>query len=295
MEEPQRKRFNPVTVAVHGTAIALLLGIAGYLVYKVRSDPAPTPAKATPDRSLQDAVSDIRKWIEDKRVELQPPPPAPAKPQAPSQAETRGRAITSVGKGRAQYPRDKDQLAGPLLPLEPNRTWKYAVTVDPPTWRNVVLTYRVPRENGKLVAYTDFTHAGGAMQFRLGALEAGDPAHANVRFPGFFLHSAYISFPLKPGQRVSWGWPWQPVRPGRIKQFEGEVKGWEQVTVPLGTFDAVRIDAVIRYLDNGNIGGSARETIWLAPRVQGVVKVVREGVAPDEGFKRIVAELVEFK
>jgi hypothetical protein len=295
VEEPPRKRFDAATLAFHGTAIALVVVIAGYLLYKVRTDPEPAPVTAK-DGSVADVASDIRKWIEDKRAELQPsPPPAPAKPQAPARAETQGRAITSVGKGKAQYPRDKDQLKGPLLPLEANRVWRYSVSVDPPTWRDVALTYRVPLENGHLVAYTDFTHSAGSMRFRLGALEAGDPAHANVRFPGFFLHAAYIAFPLAPGQRVTWSWPWQPVRPGRIKQFEGEVKGWEQVTVPLGTFEAVRIDAVIKYIDNGHIGGTARETIWLSPRAQGVVKVVREGVAPDEGFKRIVAELAEFK
>ena len=257
MDEP-RRRLDPAALVVHGAALAAILGIALFVLYEMRSAPSPAPVAAPDESKLQDAVAEIRKWIEEKRA-------------APS------------GQG-----------AGGLLPREPNHVWRYAVTVDPPTWRDIALTYRVPSEGGRLVAYTDFTHAGGKMQFRLGAMQPGDPAHANVRFPGFFLHSAYLPYPLKPGQRVTWGWAWQG-RSGGVKQFEGVVKGAERITVPLGTFEAVRIDVVIKYIDNGKLAATSRETIWVAPQAHGIVKIVRDGVAPDEGFRRIVAELAEYR
>ena len=259
MDDEPRKRLDRPALVVHGIAIAAIVGIAAFVLYKMGSQPE--PQQAAQDRGMQDAVSDIRKWIEEKRTELQPEP-APA--------------------------------TGALVAQEPNHVWRYAVSVDPQTWRDIALTYRVPRENGRLVVDTHFTHAGGEMRFRLGRLEAGDPAHANVRFPGFFLHSAYLPYPLQPGQRVTWGWSWQG-RAGGIKQFEGVVKGTERVSVPLGTFEAVRIDAVIKYLDKGKVAATSRETIWVAPQVHGIVKIVRDGVAPDEGFKRIVAELAEYR
>ncbi len=280
-DEPTRKRFDATTLAFHGTLITLLLAVAIYLVFKLlAAPPAETPSSITgDDRRLQDAVSDIRNWIEQKRSELQPEQTPPPQARAPTPAIPPIAAM---------------QGAGALVPREPNHVWRYAVTVEPPTWRDIALTYRVPSEGGRLVAYTDFTHAGGKMQFRLGAMQPGDPAHANVRFPGFFLHSAYLPYPLRPGQRVTWGWAWQG-RAGGIKQFEGVVKGPERVTVPLGTFDAVRIDAVINYIEKSKVAATSRETLWVAQQAHGIVKIVREGVAPDEGFRQIVAELTEYK
>jgi len=275
-DEP-RKRLDRPALVFHGIAIAAIVGIAVFLLYRMGREPE-RPRQAAEDSRLQDAVTDIRKWIEEKRSEAQPEPAPPA----PS---------------RRQLPPDLPPAvpgAGALLTQEANHVWRYAVSVDPQTWRDIALTYRVPRENGHLVVDTHFTHAAGEMRFRLGRLEAGDPAHANVRFPGFFLHSAYIPYPLKPGQRLTWGWPWQG-RAGGVKQFEGEVKGVERITVPLDTFEAVRIDAVIKYIDKGSVAATSRETIWVAPRVHGIVRIVREGVAPDEGFRRIVAELAEYR
>ena len=39
----------------------------------------------------------------------------------------------------------------------------------------------------------------------------------------------------------------------------------------------------------------ARETLWYAPKLSQVVKVLREGRTPDEGSSRIVAQLAEYR
>jgi len=215
------------------------------------------------------------------KKEVDKPRPA-AKAQAPAPATT------------APAPAAKDRPAkAPEIPAQ-IRSWRYAVQVEPQAWRDITLTYAIVSERGKPIAYADFVHAGGKARFRLGALEPGDPAHANVRFPGFFLHQAYLKPPFEKGQRVAWSWPWQPVREGRIKQFEGVVHGWEVVKVPHGSHQAARIEAKILYVEKGRVQAESRETIWIAPEV-GIVKVVREGAAPDESSRRIVAELAELR
>ena len=85
------------------------------------------------------------------------------------------------------------------------------------------------------------------------------------------------------------------MRPGRIKRYEAEVQRWEEVTVPAGTFRAALIVADLHYVDEGKARAKSRETLWYAPATGQLVKVVREGKAPDESSQRIVAELVSHK
>jgi hypothetical protein len=179
--------------------------------------------------------------------------------------------------------------------VEAGRTWRYAVVVEPPTWRDATLTYRTQRENAGIGVLTDFVYAGGKMNFHLGSYAAGHPSHANTRFPGFFMHPSYFKQPLEPGQKLSWGWAWQPVREGRVKRYEGRVLRWEDVTVPAGTFRAAVIEADLYYVEAGQTRAQAKETLWYAPQAAQLVKVVREGRTPDEGSTRIVAELAEYR
>jgi hypothetical protein len=70
---------------------------------------------------------------------------------------------------------------------------------------------------------------------------------------------------------------------------------WENVQVPAGTFSAAVIEAELSYLEEGKVQARARETLWYAPTLSQVVKVVRDGRTPDEGSSRIVAELAEYR
>jgi hypothetical protein len=173
--------------------------------------------------------------------------------------------------------------------------WRYQVSVEPPIWTQVTLDYIsfVSQADGALKINTEFQHSKGSMRFELGAFEAGHPSHANTRFPGFFLHPSYFALPLRPGQKLSWGWAWQPVAAGRMKRYEGRVTRMEDVTVPAGTFRAAVIEADLYYIEAGQVRAQAKETIWYAPEVQ-IVKVVRDGRTPDESSSRIVAELKSF-
>lgn len=279
------RRHDPLALAFHGVAIVVIVALAGYLLFAVRSQPP--SAKAPAERAwiagtLDEIATSVRNTV--GRQQAPAPKPAAAKPQA--------RAKPAPGPA--------GQITGTLIPyVEAGRTWRYAVRVEPPVWRDITLSYHTLQEGEGLAVQADFRHAGGANRFRLGRLAAGDPAHANSRFPGFFLHAAYIEFPLHPGQALTWQWPWrepnQPARPGRIKRYEGTVTGWQVLKVPAGEYNTVRIDATLQYIENGRVHAAVRETLWIAPKVLQVLRVEREGKAPDEAASRIVAELVEFR
>ncbi len=179
--------------------------------------------------------------------------------------------------------------------LEAGRSWRYAVTVEPPAWRDITLTYRTQREGHRIGVLTEFVHADGRMNFHLGTFAAGHPSHANTRFPGFFMYASHFPPSLKEGQRLSWGWAWQPVREGRIKRYEGRVARWENVQVPAGVFTAAVIETDLFYEEQGSVQARVKETLWYVPKLSQVVKVLREGRAPDEGSILIVAELTEYR
>lgn len=268
--EQKPPRQDPLALAFFGAAIALLAGLLLYvIVFKTPEPATPTP---TPTRSfdlvqmLRSEVSALMEKFRDRPV-VKPSPKQVAVPPA---------AVAGTS-------------------LEAGRSWRYGVVVEPPAWRDITLTYRTQREGADIGVLTDFTHAGGKMNFHLGTFAAGHASHANSRFPGFFLHASYFPATLKEGQRLAWGWPWQPVREGRLKRYEGTVARWENLQVPAGIYTAAVIEAELSYIEEGKVQARARETLWYVPKLSQVVKVLREGRTPDEGSSRIVAELVEYR
>jgi len=253
---------DPLALAVFGAALALLAGLLLYVFFFKAPEPA-TPARAF------GFVDELRRQLAGLTEKLRDKPTAKALPPSPAVASGSG--------------------------LEAGRTWRYAVVVEPPAWRDITLTYRTQRENAGIGVLTDFVHAGGKMNFHLGTFAAGHPSHANTRFPGFFMHASYFPLSLKEGQRLSWGWPWQPVRDGRMKRYEGQVARWENIQVPAGIYTAAVIEAELLYVEEGKVQARVRETLWYVPKLSQVVKVLRDGRAPDEGSSRIVAELAEYR
>ena len=262
MEQRPPRQQDPLALVFFGVALALLAGLLLYVVF------FKTPEPATPARAI-DVVELLRRKL--AGLGERPAEKPAAKPASPSIA------------------------AGTAARLEPGHSWLYAVTVEPPLWRDVTLTYRTQNENGAIGVLTDFRYAGGQMNFHLGIFAPGHPTHANTRFPGFFMYASYFRLPLLAGQRLSWEWSWQGAGAGRVKRYEGVVARWEEVRVPAGTYAAAVIEADLYYIQAGKVQAQTRETIWYAPKAFQVVKVVRDGGTPDEGSRRIVAELAEFR
>jgi hypothetical protein len=250
------KEQDPLALAFFGAALALLAGLLLYVLVFKAPEPATAPRAPDVPVAARPAV---------------PKSDAPAKkvPAAPAPA------------------------TGPVL--EAGRMWRYAVAVEPPIWRDITLTYRTRSEEGSIGVLTDFLHAGGKMNFHLGTFAPNHPSHENTRFPGFFMYAAYLKQPLTVGQPIAFGWHWQGKSAGAVKRFEGQVMGWEDLQLPGGDLKAAKIEGTLTYREDGQIRGGARETFWYAPKVSQIVKIVRDGITPDEGSRRIVAELAEFR
>lgn len=300
MERPPGKH-DPLTLAVLGGAAALLAALVLYVIVSDRPRPETSGETSIAERARQqlselaaDFEADVRHGRKTAKSESAPAARAP-EPHGTVSRPAGGGAVAKSGPPVATAAKRNSES---LLPPA-GKTWVYVVTLEPPLWREATLEYRTMLESGSLSVHTNFRHANGQMKFRLGSFVPGHASHANVRFPGFFLYAAYLEFPFVPGQSVAWGWPWQlpdgRVKDGRTKRYQGKVAGWENVQVPAGTYEAARIEATLEYIDDGRVRASVRETLWIAPQVTQVVKVVREGRSPDEGAQRIVAELADFR
>jgi len=279
---------DPLALAFFGAALALLAGLLFYVfAFRAPEKPAPAAAPGTPGlvEQLQSFVAALAERVREKPVAAPPPvkPPPVAAAPGPAPAPT----AKSASKA-APTP------AGAVV-LEAGRTWRYTVTVEPPVWRDITLTYRTQREGVGIGVLTDFVHAAGKMNFHLGTFAPSHPSHENTRFPGFFMYAAYLKQPLAVGQAVAFGWHWQGKSAGSVKRFEGQVTGWEDLPLPGGKLNAAKVEGTLTYREDGQFRGGARETFWYAPRVSQVVKIVRDGRTPDEASARIVAELAEYR
>ncbi len=295
MEQTPPPRLDPLALAFFGATLALLAGLLLYVFFFKAPEPA-TPAWSF------DVVDQVRRKLAaltdraaDKPAAKPAVSPAAKPPASPAAKAPPSPAAVPAPKPEAR-PATPPTAAGTGVVLQAGRTWRYAVVVEPPAWRDITLTYRTQREGAGVGVLTDFVYAGGKMNFHLGIFAPGHASHANTRFPGFFMHASYFRLPLLAGQRFSWEWPWQGGSgAGRIKRYEGVVARWEDVQVPAGTFPAAVIVADLYYIEAGKIQAQARETIWYAPKAFQTVKVVRDGATPDEASRRIVAELAEFR
>ena len=269
-------KLDPLALAFFGAALALLAGLLLYVFVFKTPDPAST---GSPGRAfdfvgvLRGKIGRVADQFRDKPAET--PAPRPSAQPAPKSSPP---PVATSGSG-----------------IEAGRTWRYAVVVAPPVWRDITLTYRTQREGAGIGVLTDFVHAGGKMNFHLGTFAPDHLSHENTRFPGFFMYAAYLKQPLAIGQTVAFGWHWQGKSAGSSKRFEGQVTGWEDLQLPAGKFNAAKVEGTLTYREDGQILGAARETFWYAPAVSQLVKVVRDGRTPDEGSTRIVAELAEYR
>ena len=108
------------------------------------------------------------------------------------------------------------------------------------------------------------------------------------------------AFPLAIGQtwtqRVSFANTAQPDK-NVTAWFEGRVVGWELVTVPAGTFDAIRIETKANYQAHsaqGSWSGTIMDRLWYAPAVRNAVKYEYQDTVDTLKYTHEVFELVRF-
>lgn len=284
------RRQDPLALAILGAAVLLIAAIALFLAFSIRSQPA-GPATASFAQQVRDAA---RKLAGEVRREFEAPSAAKPAPKTQPQPQARIAPQPQAKPQPAPQAKAVEPQRGRIV-LQPGRSWRYGVRVEPEVWKDITLTYRTVQEGDALGVRTDFRHAGGQSAFNLGVFAPGHPSHASTRFPGFFMYAAYLELPLQVGQKVGFGWHWQGKSPGSQKRFQGMVTAMEDVQLAGGTLPAARIEGTLTYHEDGQFRGGARETVWFAPRVGQVVRILREGRVPDENLNRISAELLEYR
>ena len=162
-----------------------------------------------------------------------------------------------------------------------------------------VATLRVVRDdNGVRSEWTEEVEPGGAL--RAGMLDDSALRRFNPA-------AALLSFPLEQGK--TWRQAVPTFRsdiqlPGEILIY-GDVQGRTPVTVPAGSFDAVRIYRVVQ-LDDASFWRTRtirRDQLWYAPEVKGPVREMREAQYFEHGdidasavyTERTTTELVAFR
>jgi hypothetical protein len=278
---------DPLALAFFGAALALLAGLLLYLLlFKKPEAAAPAGTPGTLE-SLRKRVDGAVGTLRDKPA---PPPAAKPAPAAPA-----GRVA-----GVAPPAGKTDNPGWPVWHPPAGMTWVYRVTVEPPVWQDAVLEYHTVQQGDALVVYTDFRHAKGRMKFQLGTFERGHPSHANTRFPGFFMYTAYFGERIRLGQKIAWEWPWQlpggGVKAGRVKRYEGTLVESSSNPGPVepGT-TLLKIEGTLSYIDGGRVEARARETLWYSGKSGQLARIERDGRTPDESSTRIVAQLVELR
>jgi hypothetical protein len=104
----------------------------------------------------------------------------------------------------------------------------------------------------------------------------------------------WFAFPLYPGKtwEDTFNWELLGAAPAKGKGGDrGTVLGWEDVTVPAGTFHALKVVVSSRFYGAGGYNDDATLTFWYAPEVNRFVKFDYR----DTYDGAVLAELVSYK
>ena len=188
-------------------------------------------------------------------------------------------------------------------PVPANGAWTYFVLFGDNPNPVGQLSYRTRHAVGNAPPESDMTwqpNGGQGQTWSFGTVAAHHPSHANTRFPGFFMHAAYLPETLASGQILSWEFPWQggnaALPPAdRVRRFDFKVAGWEKLKTPAGQFDAARLEGRLRYLEKEAVRAEVEYTLWYAPAARQTVRVRWVGRSPDEGSTNMTAELAAMR
>jgi hypothetical protein len=176
---------------------------------------------------------------------------------------------------------DPPEIPAPLLQV--GDEWNYEV-VD--LWHGGKISTLRARVVDVLVgqAVIEFESKRGnedAARSRKTPVSLDSLTEVNPARPTYF----FLGFPLKPGKTWQFEYPNDaPKRATNSVERWGRVVGWETVTVPAGTFRALRIEIKERRLwqvGDGVFPDHHYHTIWYAPEVKRFVRFEREHRAAD--------------
>lgn len=316
MQPPPPKRRDSLAIAI--LAIAALMFVVGVVLAlrallsqttepSTGTQPVAAPSLSALTESARRAANQLAARVRQlASLGEAPAPPAPSKPSArkdPGAARQSSPTPATPGANdpKRLYPAIAEPPAPHVRALPANATWTYDVFFGPAWQRTGQLRYQTQRvEQGKLGATMSWTPDGGQIStWFLGIVEADHPSHGNTRFPGFFMHPAYLPKRLAPGSHLSWEFPWQSgdaaPQAGRVRRYDLKVAAWERVSLPAGEFDAVRIAGKLTYFEAQSVKATVAYTLWYAPRAKQVVRLRWLGRAPDEANGQMIAELAAYR
>lgn len=278
--------------------VTLVTGIALAIQAYVSHQPS-TAAGATMDGGLArlgTALKQLARGVHEKTREIAGGRLADSRQQAPQP----GPAAAATSPERT-YPGVAVAPPSPhVRPVPAGAGWTYTVHFGSgwqPAGQLHYETRRAASGNAPQATMSWQPSGGQRTTWDFGTVAANHPSHANTRFPGFFMHAAYLPHELKQGAQMQWDFPWQGGAAGseRVRRFELQFAGWEKVTVPAGEFDAARLDGTLRYIEQGGVRAQVRYTLWYAPAARQTVRLRWLGRAPDESSGEMIAELAALR
>jgi hypothetical protein len=175
--------------------------------------------------------------------------------------------------GLTPVPADGQPREVPAPALRVGDTWRYVMRDAMTGLTNDRAELRVAAVDAGGYALTEASQTAGTLEARY------DRSLNLLRSRNVAFEPAYprFSFPLMVGK--SWRADVRSItvpaqRYGTLAQrVSATVRGWERVTVPSGTFVALRVDLAIdwRDTDDASTWGNSLETFWYAPAVRNAV------------------------
>ncbi len=146
--------------------------------------------------------------------------------------------------------------------------------------------YRVDDVNDKEIILAGSRGEGGAWSKSITDRQLnriGHPERGEHQFREYTPNDARFSFPLWEGKKWKAKYKVKTAIWEADYEVKGRVAGWEKITVPAGTFDALKIVNKIDW--NGqrtdqfrNLSGESTYTLWYVPEIKNFVKLTRESL-----------------
>ncbi|MSQ72415.1 MAG: hypothetical protein EXR27_14150 [Betaproteobacteria bacterium] len=121
-----------------------------------------------------------------------------------------------------------------------------------------------------------------------GYSQTAEPFYPNFSFPLYagktWMGKVVLSNSKQPGTSVT-------------AELQGTAVGWELVTVPAGTFLALKLSMKGNYAGSGldgNWGGTIEDTLWYAPEVRNAVRYEYRDFSGTKRHNHDIHELVRF-
>jgi hypothetical protein len=200
--------------------------------------------------------------------------------------------------------------------LKVGEAWTYSVVeVDLRDSERKRREYSVTREVAKVTSSEVWVHDQQAVFAGRPVLRKFDnqsnpiehPLPDNSKIVRFEPHLPRFVFPLAPNQTWRRNFTVTKLESrelGDLGQSEGKVIGWEEISVVVGHFKALKIETLTPYyagkrtriiFADPKLHGGAQEQFWYVPELKNVIKYVRKDYVGGDQVHLTESELIDYK